>query len=240
MRYVNFMKMTVEEESNISGEGKINPIEKGFQSLKIDLSKEFDILDAGGTFYTYVVLSRIFPKSKITTMNILPESEFTGCKRYIKCDAQKFELNEKFDIIITTDMIEHLVFPDSFFECSYKHLNPGGLLVITTPNLACWYNRIFLLFGYSLPNYNASTRHRTGNPFIRPTPNEHKSVFTFKGLKDSLSIYKFKTIYSAGYYYGSKHYGTLRMDGKFYNLRKFSNLILPTTLREGILLIAKK
>ncbi len=230
------MKLTENEKINITGEEKINIMEKGIASLKLNFEEKMKILDAGGTKHTYSVLSRMFPKSDIDTLNI-SENEASGCKKHIIADAQKFNLHQKYDIIFANDLIEHIPSPDAFFECGFNHLKEKGILVITTPNLACWYNRIFLLLGYSLANYSASLKHRTGNPFIRSLPNEHKSVFNFRGLNDLLNIYHFKVIYAKGFTYGSTHHAS---DGKFCRIRKALNSTLPMELKEGMMIIARK
>lgn len=230
------MKLTDQELKYITGEEKIDAMARGLSSIKVGFNEKLKILDVGGTKYTYTVISRMFAESEITTINI-SKSESEGCKRHIIADAQNFKLNEKFDIIFANDMIEHIVSPDAFFECSFNHLKNSGLLVITTPNIACWYNRIFLLLGYSLANYSASLKYRIGNPLLKTSPNEHKSVFNVKGLKDLLEIYKFKIIYSKGYTYGSKNHTA---DGKHYKLRKCMDSILPIGLREGMMVIAEK
>ncbi|MBU4245675.1 MAG: methyltransferase domain-containing protein [Nanoarchaeota archaeon] len=230
------MKLTENEKINITGEEKINVMEKGLASLKLNFEEKLKILDAGGTKYTYSVLSRMFPKSDIDTLNI-SESEASGSKKHIIADAQKFDLHQKYDIIFANDLIEHIPSPDAFFECSFNHLKENGILVITTPNLACWYNRVFLLLGYSLANYSASLKHRTGNPFIRQLPNEHKSVFNFMGLNDLLKIYHFKVIYAKGFTYGATHQVSA---GKFRRIRKVLNSTLPMRLKEGLMIIAKR
>jgi len=43
-------------------------------------------------------------------------------------------LHNEFDIIINTDVIEHLVAPKEFMRSLYRALKPGGLAIITTPN----------------------------------------------------------------------------------------------------------
>lgn len=53
-------------------------------------------------------------------------------------DAQDFDLTKTypsgFDVIVASDMIEHLVNPGAFLKCARKHLAPGGELIITTPH----------------------------------------------------------------------------------------------------------
>ena len=52
-----------------------------------------------------------------------------------------------FDAIIAGDLIEHLFDTDIFLDELWRVIRPGGYLVITTPNLAWWWNRVRLLLG---------------------------------------------------------------------------------------------
>jgi SAM-dependent methyltransferase len=49
-------------------------------------------------------------------------------------DAQDFELNRKFDTVFAGEIIEHLDNVHGFLTSVLRHLNPGGQLVLTTPN----------------------------------------------------------------------------------------------------------
>ncbi|MBN1618310.1 class I SAM-dependent methyltransferase [Candidatus Dojkabacteria bacterium] len=42
--------------------------------------------------------------------------------------------SKKYDVIIATELIEHLEHPDAFMNAFQKMLNPGGRLILTTPN----------------------------------------------------------------------------------------------------------
>jgi 2-polyprenyl-3-methyl-5-hydroxy-6-metoxy-1,4-benzoquinol methylase len=47
-----------------------------------------------------------------------------------------------FDFIFAGEIIEHLVDTDGFCREMRRLLSPGGTLVVTTPNIAAWYNRL--------------------------------------------------------------------------------------------------
>lgn len=49
-------------------------------------------------------------------------------------NAESFDLNEKFDIVVAGDLIEHLSNPGLFLDCARQHLTDDGKLVLTTPN----------------------------------------------------------------------------------------------------------
>jgi SAM-dependent methyltransferase len=221
----------------VTGYKKFDKIRKIIYREDIQ-NRKFDILDLGGLCDTFKILEKIFPKSQIYTLNSSRE-DMAGCKNKITGDAEnlaKSLKNKKFDIIFLTDVIEHLMFPDKCLNGCYKHLKRGGLLFLTTPNLACWYNRMFILMGLSLPNYHPSTEYRVGNPFIGKFPGSHKSVFTSKGLKELIKIHKFKILYSRGFVYRELSCAA----GRHGNLREIVDKFMPAGSKEGILIVAKR
>uniref|UniRef100_E6Q525 Methyltransferase type 11 domain-containing protein n=1 Tax=mine drainage metagenome TaxID=410659 RepID=E6Q525_9ZZZZ len=63
-----------------------------------------------------------------------------------------------FDVAIFGEVIEHLVDPDAALQEISRVLRPGGYLVLTTPNLACWFNRIVLVIGVQ-PIFTETSLH---------------------------------------------------------------------------------
>ncbi len=53
-------------------------------------------------------------------------------------DAQNFDIRDKypggFEVIVASEIIEHLPNPGSFLVCLQKHLAPGGVVLLTTPH----------------------------------------------------------------------------------------------------------
>lgn len=49
-------------------------------------------------------------------------------------DAEDFDIDRDFDVIIAGELIEHLTNPGGFLESVKRHLKPEGKLVLTTPN----------------------------------------------------------------------------------------------------------
>jgi len=69
-------------------------------------------------------------------------------KNYIRADLNfPLPIKGKFDTIIALEIIEHLYNVNTFLNECYRLLKKGGKLIISTPNVKYWMNRIWLLFG---------------------------------------------------------------------------------------------
>jgi SAM-dependent methyltransferase len=53
------------------------------------------------------------------------------------------------DIVLFQEVIEHLYNSDLIMTEIRRVLKPKGLLILSTPNLASWTNRVALLFGFN-------------------------------------------------------------------------------------------
>jgi SAM-dependent methyltransferase len=62
-----------------------------------------------------------------------------------------FERREYFDIVIVSEVFEHMMNPSHLIKVAHDILRPDGVLLVTTPNLAWISNRVSLLFKRS-PN----------------------------------------------------------------------------------------
>jgi 2-polyprenyl-3-methyl-5-hydroxy-6-metoxy-1,4-benzoquinol methylase len=62
------------------------------------------------------------------------------------------------DVLHAAEVIEHLYDPDLFVDECARVLRPGGRLVVSTPNLQAWFNRMLFLAGVQPLFYETSTR----------------------------------------------------------------------------------
>ncbi len=102
-----------------------------------------------------------------------------------------------FDLIIAGEIIEHMVDPDHMLDELWRLLRPGGYCVITTPNLASWYNRFLLLIGFQPYHTDVSLWHQVGKLRNVADVNKgsgHLMMFTLRALRELLLLHGFDLI----------------------------------------------
>jgi ubiquinone/menaquinone biosynthesis C-methylase UbiE len=100
------------------------------------------------------------------------------------------------DVVVMSEVIEHLVDTDSAVEEALRVLRPGGTLLLSTPNLAAWYNRGLLAFGIQPVFSEVSMRSVFGRPGSQVAGHLH--MFTRRALVEFLAAYGFERIRVAG------------------------------------------
>lgn len=112
----------------------------------------------------------------------------------------------EFDMVNCGEVIEHMYNPDNLLREINRVLKKGGYLVITTPNLASWLNRIALALGIQPFFTEVSTENKNlGHSFLRKfvdngRPMGHLRVMTLNALKDILRHSGFRIIKVKGAY----------------------------------------
>lgn len=100
-----------------------------------------------------------------------------------------------FECVVAGEIIEHVPDPDSFLREIRRVLVPGGTLIVSTPNMVSWANRVLVPLGIQPLGTETSSevalgrRHRVlgqGNQV-----QGHLKVFTFRALTEILERYGF-------------------------------------------------
>ena len=100
------------------------------------------------------------------------------------------------DVVIMSELIEHLVDPDGAVAEVRRVLRPGGSLLLSTPNLAAWYNRGLLALGIQ-PNFTeVSLRGEFGRP--GHVVAGHLRLFTRRALTEFLTASGFRCVTVTG------------------------------------------
>jgi len=100
------------------------------------------------------------------------------------------------DVVIMSELIEHVVDTDSALDEAWRVLKPGGSLLLSTPNLAAWYNRAMLAFGVQPVFSEVSLRGVFGRPGTVVAG--HLRMFTSRSLRGLLSARGFGSIELSG------------------------------------------
>jgi SAM-dependent methyltransferase len=100
------------------------------------------------------------------------------------------------DVVIMSELIEHLVDPDGAVAEVRRVLRPGGSLLLSTPNLAAWYNRGLLALGIQPVFSEVSLRGVFGRP--GHVVAGHLRLFTRRALTEFLAASGFRCVTVTG------------------------------------------
>lgn len=198
------------------------------------------ILDVGGIYDSTSWLRERFPRSRIITNNVRQEDLDP-----IPADLAETRLGRAeeltdigdVDLIFLGEVLEHLVYPNEFLEHAVRLLRPGGLLLLSTPNLASWHNRLLLLAGYSPSNYSMLPARHLGIPqalarIAGTGYGDHVRVFTYRALKELFSA-------SPWHLEGITARSDLGRDRPYYRTRLAISRALPPSAREDVFVCAR-
>lgn len=96
--------------------------------------------------------------------------------------------SDTFDVVVASQLLEHLKSPRYLIEEVYRVLRPGGYLIVSTPNLSSWHNILFLLFGVQPPGLSITR--------------DHRFLLTVQGIVNLIKLGKFKVerVVGVGFY----------------------------------------
>lgn len=149
-------------------------------------------------------VSSHFHLERIYGIDISADAINAACGRGIIASRVNLDLEDlpfeevSFDTVICGDVIEHLISPDHLLEEIHRVLKAQGHLLITTPNLASWYNRLLLLFGHQPFFSDVSIRYPANAFFTSSLPHNHLHLFTLRSLVFLLQKYDFRIVKRVG------------------------------------------
>lgn len=128
-------------------------------------------------------LSRFSKKYEIHGVDIdktnLKKAEKYYYKTYnFDLNLEKWPINDKYEIVVLADTMEHLNNPQLAINNSVKILKKRGTLIISVPNIVFWWSRAQILIG-RFPKDNRGIFDKT-----------HRHFFTRKTLYDLISLNK--------------------------------------------------
>lgn len=107
-----------------------------------------------------------------------------------------FETNY-FDCIFCGEVIEHVYSPDHLLQEMYRVLKPNGSILLTTPNLASWFNRISLLIGFQ-PIFTDTSLQYSFGCLWKMNPMGHLRLYTLRSLTQLMEAHRFKIVNTIG------------------------------------------
>lgn len=142
------------------------------------------ILNIGDTRKSYITKALLAKGFDVTTIDLFSDADIV-----MDFDGKQFPntLAGKFDCVVTGEIIEHLVYTDVFLDGIYKCLKPGGVLVMSFPNICCLKNRAKMLFG-KFPTYGAA---KLVHPAIHNDDKFHVRDFNLEKITEFLNTHRF-------------------------------------------------
>ena len=121
-------------------------IKKEIRNLKKTFPANANILDAGSGFgqYTYYI-STLSASWRIKGVDVKTE-QIADCNQFFtklgrntmvtfeEADLTKFSENEKYNLILSVDVMEHILEDVQVFRNFNQSLKPGGILLVSTPS----------------------------------------------------------------------------------------------------------
>jgi SAM-dependent methyltransferase len=102
----------------------------------------------------------------------------------------------RYDVVFCGEVIEHLFSPDALLRDLRSLLQPSGILILSTPNLGYYVNRLLLLVGISPLYLENSAERKLGRKtrlLGQNNPTEgHIRLFTYGAAKDLIAREGFK------------------------------------------------
>ena len=143
--------------------------------------------------------------SSISMFSRIPNALDSNVDNLWLCDATKLPIpdDQKIDIILCCDILEHLLEPQKLLREIHRILNPKGIVIVTVPNLVHLGNRISMIIGCGAGIEIAQLLKLKNpvNPISGPRfPDQrlHLRWFTAKSLKQFLIQENFKIIKTFG------------------------------------------
>lgn len=154
----HFLELSREREKNYA----MTSTDRWWEILTILANKKRDIskmavLDIGTSPFTFLLRELSRNVTTIDLTNHLKERCEQAAIEFFKGgipDSLRLLQDNHFDCIFCLEVIEHLhVNPVKILGKLHKKLKSGGILILSTPNLACLDNRIRLLFNKKLDHF---------------------------------------------------------------------------------------
>ncbi len=120
-------------------------VKKALRQEALQIPEKARILDAGSGFgqYTYF-MARRHPHWSVLAVDVKTE-QLDDCRQFFKkagvnnagfeyADLTQFSRDAEFDLVLSVDVMEHILEDVQVFKNLHSALKPGGMLLISTPS----------------------------------------------------------------------------------------------------------
>jgi 2-polyprenyl-6-hydroxyphenyl methylase/3-demethylubiquinone-9 3-methyltransferase len=138
--------------------------ERGFETVALDINPNF---------LTYAMMK--YESGRIS---------------YVVGSAESLPLqNETFDVVVASEILEHIAFPEKLIRETKRCLRPGGYIIITTPNGECLFREKVECFSKA-----KAQRDKLKELQFGPSGKNHLFLFTQKEIIELLGELKLDII----------------------------------------------
>ena len=94
-------------------------------------------------------------------------------------DAFTFRHDARYDVIVASEVMEHVLDPDALLDNIVRHLAPGGLVIVTTPNgYGPWELSNYVRPHHVMRRWNWLRRLAGKQPYVAGTGPDHCQHYT--------------------------------------------------------------
>lgn len=152
-------------------------------------------------------------KHAVLKRSVSADDAYWGCdyydeldvetERYVSIDLNEQRLSEMlpdddFDVVFCGEILEHLFSPDALLDEIRLLMNEDGILVLSTPNLGYYVNRLLLLAGVSPLYLENSAEVKLGRRVKwlgQGNKTEgHIRLFTYRALRELVHLKGFEVV----------------------------------------------
>lgn len=204
--YTDFLRQT-ETAHRFDMNNRLSVFVDAYEEFRRRSGGPLSILDIG-CGAAPVLASRVSPDDDYWGADYY-ETIRTPVDNYVSVDLNTESLASKlqprqFDVIFCGEVIEHLFSPDNLLDEIRLLMHENSILVLSTPNLGYWVNRLLLLAGISplyLENSSEAKLGRRTRLLGQGNPTEgHIRLFTYRALRDLLDVKEFQVLRVTGTY----------------------------------------
>jgi SAM-dependent methyltransferase len=163
-----------------------------YQRYRESLGRSLVLLDVGCG--SHAVLGRHRARGDLYHGCDFPSHIRGDVDRYWSLDLNTTSVSDtapegtRYDVIFCGEVLEHLFSPDALLRDLRGLLQPSGVLILSTPNLGYYVNRLLLLLGISPLYLENSAERKLGRKtrlLGQNNPTEgHIRLFTYGAVKD--------------------------------------------------------